>query len=473
MEDAKQNILGTEKITKLILKFSIPSVLSFLINALYNIVDQIYIGHGIGAVGNAATNVSFPFFTICASLALLLAVGSASNFNLHLGRGEPEKAARTAGNGLLLMAVGGTLLCVVFLIFVRPLLYAFGVTEEIMPYAFPYAWITILGIPFQVVAMGATQLIRADGRPNYAMICLVSGAVFNIIFDPIFMYTFGWGIHGIALATTLSQVLSFALAMIYILRGFKTVKLDKSAFSLSMEYIKPICALGLGSCLNQLAMTVVQIVMNKTLTEYGALSRYGSTIPQACVGVISKVNVIFLAFAIGIAQGCQPINGFNYGAKQYARVRETLKKAFVAVTFFSTLAFLVFQLFPRGIIGVFGSGAEEYFEFATRYLRIFMFMTFTNGWQPIIANYYTSTGRPKVGIFMSLTRQVLFLVPLLLIFPLFLGIDGVVYAGPVADSVTAALAAFFLVRELRQLKKLELEMPAADGKNHGIEGAGV
>lgn len=471
MEETIKNPLGTEKVKKLILKFSIPSIASFLINSIYNIVDQVYIGHGIGTTGIAATNVSFPFFTIFSSIALMLAIGSASNLNLHLGRGDRDKAEKTVGNGILMMLICGIVLGVICFAFAQPLLVAFGTSKEVMELALPYSKIVLLGMPFQVISMGLTQIIRADGKPNYSMICMISGSLFNIIFDPIFMYTLGWGIKGIAWATTLGQVLSSGLAAIYVFRGFKSIKLTRSSFKLELSYVKAICSLGLGSCLNQLAMTIIQIVMNNTLTHYGELSHYGSVIPQAAVGAISKVSTICLSFSIGIAQGCQPVNGFNYGAKQFDRVKETLKTAVISVLAISTVVFAVFQLFPTAIISIFGQGSAEYYEFATRYLRIFMFMTFSNGLQPVVANYYTATGRAKVGIFMSMTRQLIFLLPLLIILPMIWGIDGVVFAGPIADFVTACLATFFIVREFRRLNKMIAETPKSALPGTTMEGA--
>lgn len=454
-----QNPLATEPIGKLIIKFAVPAIISFLVNALYNIIDQIFIGKGVGMLGNAATNIAFPLTTISTAIALLIGIGCASNFNLELGRKNPEKAAKIAGTGITLMAVCGILLTIVVLSFLSPLLYLFGASEQVFSLAKTYTGITGFGLPFIIFTSGMSQLIRADGSPQYSMCCMLSGAILNTLLDPLFIFAFDMGIAGAALATVLGQVVSFVLVCYYF-KKFKTISLKKSFLKPKAIYIKAITSLGAASCFNQLAMTVVQIALNNTLTKYGALSSYGSEIPLACVGVISKVNIVFLAFVIGISQGCQPINGFNYGAKNYDRVKKTYKTAAIAITLFSTAVFLIFQFFPRPIVRIFGEGSEEYFHFAEQYFRIFMFLTFLNGIQPITANLFTSIGKAKLGILMSMTRQILFLLPLILIFPIFFGIDGVMYAGPIADFAAALLAFYFVAREMKEmthLQKMQME----------------
>ncbi|MGI6152598.1 MAG: MATE family efflux transporter [Christensenellaceae bacterium] len=449
-----QNPLATEPVGKLILKFSVPSIISMIVNALYNMIDQIFIGQGIGMLGNAATNVAFPLTTISTAIALLVGIGSASNFNLRLGAGRKKQAARFMASGLSLSILFGTVLAVIVAIFMEPLLYAFGATEAVMPYAHPYTSIITLGIPFLVFSTAASNLIRAAGSPKYAMACIISGAIFNIIFDPIFMFGLDMGIEGIAWATTLGQVLSTGIAVAYFIR-LKAIRFKRKYFLPHKAFTSKIMALGSASCFNQLAITVVQIALNNTLTYYGGMSAYGSEAPLAAAGVITKINMIFLSFAIGVAQGCQPINGFNYGAKNYARVRETIKKATIAVLVIGCIAFACFQLFPRQITLIFGEGSDEYFTFAERFLRIFMMMTFVNGIQPVAANFFTSIGKARKGIFISLTRQIIFLLPLVLILPVFMGVEGIVYAGPIADGVSAMLAILFIYRETKELRALE------------------
>lgn len=450
---SSSNPLATEKTEKLILKFAIPSIISGLVSALYNIVDQIFIGQKIGIVGNAATNVAFPLTILCTALALLLGVGAAANFNLNLGAGRKEHAARFAANGITLMALSGIILAVVVNIFLEPLMAIFGASGEVLPYALTYTSITSIGIPFLIFSIGSSNIIRADGSPTYSMLCTLAGALLNTVLDPIFMFVFDMGIEGAALATVISQIVSSALAAFYLFR-FKTVPLKLSYFKPELRRSLTLASLGVSASFNQIAMMLVQITMNNTLTYYGALSPYGSEIPLACVGVISKVNIIYMAFVLGIAQGCQPIMGFNYGAKNYARVKRACLQALVAVLLVSVIAFLSFQLFPRQIISLFGQGDELYFQFAERYFRIFMFFTFINGIQPVSSFFFTSIGKATQGIVLSMTRQIVFLIPLVIIFPIFMGIDGVMYAGPIADGAAAILAAFLLIKQLRHLEPI-------------------
>lgn len=463
-------LLGTEKIGKLMWKYSIPAIISGLVNAAYNIVDQIFIGQGIGDLGMAATNVAFPLVTISTSLALLFGVGGASNFNLSMGRGQSEEAGKIAGNAISWLILSGFTVGLVAILFLRPLLYAFGATEAIMPYAVPYTLITNIGIPFLVFSSGASNLIRADGSPAYSMMVMLSGAVFNLIFDPIFLFVFHMGIEGIALATLLGQVLSSSVALYYLLRRFKTVPLTKELLKIQPDITRLICTLGAAACFNQLAMTVVQIVKSNTLRHYGALSVYGSEIPLAALGAVSKVLVVFMAFILGIAQGCQPITSHNYGAKNYARVKETYKRAILFATLFSGIAFLCFQLFPRQILSIFGSDSPEFYEFAVSYMRIFMLMTFINGIQPVTSNFFTSIGKANLGFWMSLTRQILLLVPLLLILPMFYGMEGIMWSGPISDGLAAILAIVFAVREIKKMDVLELQLKSiAVQKGEGIQ----
>ena len=454
-ESVKVNPLATEKVERLILKFSIPAIISMLVSSLYNIVDQIFIGQGVGLLGNAATNIAFPITIICTATALLLGIGSASNFNLSSGAGEQECACRYAGTGLAMLMLCGVTIAVVVLLFLDPLLHVFGVTKDVLPYAQDYTGITAFGIPFLILTTGGNHLIRADRSPTYSMTCMLTGAIINTILDPLFIFGFHWGIKGAAWATVIGQIVSGCLVIVYFVR-FKKMGLTAEMLKPRGMYIKGILTLGMASCINQIAMAIVQIVLNNTLRYYGSLSVYGSDIPPACVGVIAKVNMVFMAICIGLAQGCQPIWGFNYGARKYNRVRQAYGYSVTACTIIATLFFVSFQLFPHQIVSIFGSGSDLYFQFAERYLKIFMFMTFANGIQPMSSGFFTSIGKAKLGIIMSLTRQVLFLLPLIIIFSLVMGIDGVMYAGPIADAAAFALAIVFARRELGKMRSAEI-----------------
>lgn len=414
-------------------------------------------------LGNAATNIAFPISIICTATALLLGIGSASNYNLESGAGNQEKACGIVGTGLSMLVICGMVIAGIVLLFLNPLLQIFGVTPEILPYAQDYTGITAWGIPFLILSTGGNHLIRADRSPAYSMTCVLTGAVLNTILDPLFIFGFHLGIKGAAWATVIGQAVSGFLVILYFAR-FRRLELTKDMLKPQGRLVKAIASLGVASCINQISMAAVQITMNNTLRFYGAGSIYGSDIPLACVGVISKVNMVFMAICIGTSQGCQPIWGFNYGAGAYARVRETYYKAFRISLVIGILFFLCFQFFPRQLVSIFGTGSEEYFHFAERYFRIFMFMTFMNGIQPMSSGFFTSIGKAKLGIAVSLTRQVIFLLPLILIFPVFMGIDGVMYAGPIADGAAALVAVGFAVREIRRMKE------ADGGQGEGMNG---
>lgn len=371
-----------------------------------------------------------------------------------MGRKDPEHAKSYVGNAISMLAILGVILCVAVQLFLRPMMLLFGATPDVIDYACTYTRITSIGFPFLIVTIGGSNLIRADGSPKFSMLCNLVGAIVNTILDPLFIFVFHMGMAGAALATITGQILSFALVVFY-LRGFKTLPLSLSDLKPKIACWARIAALGATPAFNQVAMMVVQIVMNNTLTYYGSNSVYGSDIPLACAGIISKVNMLFFSFVIGISQGLQPIVSFNFGAQKYDRVKDAYKKAVFAATAISIVAFLCFQFFPRQIIGIFGSGSEEYLHFAERYFRIFLFFTFLNGIQPVSSNFFTSIGAPKKGIFLSLTRQIIFLLPLLLIFPYLFGIDGVMYTAPIADLAAASVSIVMVVREFKIMAELQ------------------
>ncbi len=446
------NPLGVESIPVLLKKFAVPSVIAMLVSALYNVVDQIFIGQGVGMLGNAATNVAFPVVTVSTAIALLLGIGSASNFNLLMGRGEKERAADYVGNTVVYLILFGATLLIVVLLFIDKLLILFGSTEQILPYARIYLGITIFGLPFAIFTTAGCNLIRADGSPRQSMSIVLVGAILNTILDPLFIFVFGWGIHGAAWATVIGQAVSFILVVCY-LRRFRSVALSRKNFVPRWSCFVNICSLGIASFFNQIAITFSQIVLNNSLRHYGALSTYGADIPLASAGIVMKINMLLFAVSIGIAQGNQPIVGFNYGAKNYVRVKQSIALAILYATIISVTGFLCFQLFPRQIIGIFGNGSEEYFYFASRFLRIFLFMTFINSIQPIVATFFTSIGKAKKGLLMSLTRQIIFLIPLLIILPSFFGIEGVLYAGPISDGAAVGLAIVLLHREIKEIDR--------------------
>lgn len=441
---SQNNPLGEDSLNSLLGRFAIPSIIAMLVSSLYNIVDQLFIGQSIGELGNAATNISFPLSISCIAIALLFGIGGASSFNIALGKGQtiPEEAKKAPyfiGNSIMLLIGCGILLMLVTQLFLNPLLIFFGSPENVLPYAIPYTRITSFGFPFVILATGGCHLIRADGRPQFAMFCNLIGAIINTVLDAIFIFGFHWGMSGAAAATVIGQVISGLMAFYMLLHG-KTICMKKEHFRLHSKYVSRILSLGAAPCSNQLAMMIVQIVMNKSLKYYGSLSIYGEAVPIACAGIITKVNQVFMAFIIGISQGVQPIISFNYGAGKYKRVRAAYLHAAAYGFTLSVIAFALFQLIPRQIISLFGNGSAEYYSFAESYFHIFLFFTFLNFLQPITSNFFTAIGKPKGGVFLSLTRQIIFLLPLIIIFPLFMGIDGIMYAGPVADLMAGITA---------------------------------
>lgn len=449
MEEALTNPLGEEKINKLLRQFAIPSIVSMLVGSLYNIVDQFFIGQRVGELGNAATNIAFPLATSCLALALMFGIGGSSAFNLAMGSGDKKRAVNILGNAVMLLIVCGVVLAIITELFTKPLLLFFGSPSDVLPYALEYTRVTALGFPFLLVATGGGHLIRADGRPKITMICNLTGAVINTILDAVFVFGLNMGMTGAALATILGQFVSGCLALWY-LAHCKTVTIRRKNFRIRTAYAKRIASLGMAPCSNQLAMMVVQIIMNQSLKHYGALSVYGESIPIACAGIVTKVNMIFMSFVIGLSQGLQPIASFNYGADKKMRVKEAYMKAISVGALMAVVAFLCFQIFPRPIISVFGAGSEMYYTFAVNYFRIFLFFTFVNFLQPITSNFFTAIGKPKRGSFLALTRQIIFLLPLLIIFPFITGIDGIMYAGPVADCLAAVVSGVMVTKEIRR-----------------------
>ena len=443
------NPLESESIGKLIFKYSLPAIISSLVNSVYNISDQIFVGNSIGELGNAATNVVFPLVMIITTIAMTFGSGGASAFSLYLGSKENERAKSVVGNSLTLMVLSGILVAVLSLSFLRSILTAFGGRGQTLEYAIEYTRIIAFGIPFAILVSGGGQLIRADGNPRYAMVTTLSGAILNCILDPIFIFSLHMGMSGAAYATIIGQIISGVLVLCYF-RKFKTFKLKKQDFLLKFESLARIIKLGTAAGAHQLAVTIVQIVMNNTLGHYGELSQYGRDIPLACVGIISKVNVAFNSVIFGISQSTQPIIGFNYGAQNYSRVKETFFKAAKIVFGVSVVAFLCYQIFPRQIIRIFGDGDELYYEFALRYFHIFLFCIFIVGLQILCAQFFPSIGKGGIGIFVSLSRQVLLFLPLVIIFPLIWGIDGVLWAGPISDGIASVIALLLAWREMKK-----------------------
>ncbi len=455
---AEENPLGTRPVGGLLAQFAIPSILSLVVNALYNVVDQFFIGNYVGELGNAATNIAFPLTTLSMSMGLLFGIGGASAFNLAMGEGRKDDAPYYIGSASTMLFLCGFVLMVITLIFVTPMARFFGSPDDVLPYAQVYMFITALGFPVHLFEAGASHFVRAAGRPNASMVLIMAGCVVNIILDTVFVVFFGWGMEGAAAATVIGQAVGCFLGIWFI---FHT-KVMKLTFRHWIPHVKPVIKtlqLGTAPCLNQLSNMVVQITLNNVLKLYGGMSIYGEAIPIAVVGIITKVSSIFLSVITGVGQGVQPIASYNYGARKYGRVRQAFRLSLTVGFIIGTLTFLLYQIFPRQIISIFGEGSSEvYYQFAISYFRIYLMLAFINFLPQLSSTLFTSIGKPLNGTILSLTRQVIFFLPLLIIFPMIWGIDGVMYVGPVADALAVIVTVIMLAREFRDLRRQEREV---------------
>lgn len=451
-QEVLQNPLAVDSIWKLLGKYAIPCVISLLVNSLYNMVDQIFIGQGVGYLGNGATNIIYPLTVIVLSIALMLGDGGASFLSLRLGEGKKEDGAKGIGSVITFSVVVGIIIAVLMAVFLEDLVYLFGCTETLYPYAMDYGRIIIIGLPFVLVGTVFTAIERADGSPQYSMVSLLVGAVTNTILDPIFIFVFQWGVKGAALATIIGQIFTFLMGLNYI-RRFRSIHLRKSDYKIHFHSCKKVMGLGISSFITQMSIVIVMAVINNLLTKYGALSEYGSEIPIAVVGIVIKVNQLVIAATVGIASGAQPIIGFNYGAGNIKRVKQTFRCVVIVAEILAVIAFAAYQLVPVQIISIFGKESGLYNQFAELCFRIFLLATIFNGFQTVAALFMQSIGRAVKSAVISLSRQIIFLLPAEFILSSILGILGVLWAGPVADTLAFILAVAIVGRELKILEK--------------------
>ena len=446
--DNAANPLETESIGKLLVSFCIPSLASSLVTSVYNIVDQLFIGNVLGVNGNAATNVVFPVITLITALSLMCGVGSSAAMNINLGKGNRDVAARAVCGGYWLMILTGLIVMIPMLLWTELLLTAFGCTDVIMPYAAPYARIIALGFVFSMIGAAGPFLIRADGSPVYALICIAAGSILNIILDAVFILLLGMGIKGAAWATVIAQAVSAAMVIEYMAR-FRVLRLSKDDMKPDLKLCGRIAAIGAGPAFNFLTQAIVQVLVNRQLRTYGALSGYGSERCLAVSGVANKVNTLAVSIVVGLTNGMQPINSFNYGKGNYDRVRKTSVAVVRIVLIAGFVIFLIYQLLPVQITSLFGEGDELYYEFAKKYFRIFYLLIPLFGLQSSIAGFFSSQGKVSKSVTISLVRQVLFFPPLLLLLPRVMGLDGVLWAGPASDLAMAVTAGYLFTRELK------------------------
>lgn len=456
----EENILGSEKIGKLIRKFSIPCIISLLVNSLYNIVDQIFIGWGVGYIGNGATNVVFPITIVCLAFALMFGDGSSAYLSLKLGEKKKDEASKGVANGIATSVIISIILCAITLIFLPQLLNIFGCTDALREKAIEYGYIIGIGIPFMMIGTTLNSIIRADGNPKYAMTSMVSGALLNVILDPIFIFVFNKGVEGAAIATVFSQILTFIMNIMYIKR-FKSIEISKDKFKIKAKIVKKVAALGISSFITQMSFVFVMAVENNLLAKYGAESKFGSEIPITVLGIVMKINQILNSIIIGIASGAQPILGYNYGAEKYDRVKQTLKIVLGLSIIISTIAFILFQTIPDKLILIFGSSNDaNYMEFACLAFKTYLMLCICNGVQIPSGIFFQAIGKSIKSAILSLSRQIILLIPAFFIFGKLFGINGILYAGPVADGIAFVIATTLLTLEVKNLGKQKVTSQA-------------
>ena len=464
----EENILGKEKIGKLIRKFSIPCIISLLVNSLYNIVDQIFIGWGVGYLGNGATNVVFPLTMICLAFSLMFGDGASAYLSLKLGEKKKEEAGKGVANGIAMSVIIALIMCVITLGFLPQLLNVFGCTDNLREYALKYGYIIAIGLPFMMIGTTLNSIIRADGNPKYAMTSMVLGAILNTILDPIFIFVFKMGVEGAAIATVISQILTFIINICYI-KKFKSVTLNKESFKIKASVARKVAMLGISSFITQMSIVVVMAFENNLLGKYGGQSKFGSEIPITVLGIVMKISQILNSIIIGIAAGAQPIIGYNYGAGKYDRVKKTLKTVLGLSVIISTIAFILFQTIPDKLISIFGSGDANYMEFACIAFRTYLMLVICNGIQIPSGIFFQAIGKSVKSAVLSLSRQILFLIPAMVTFGKLRGIDGILYAGPFADGLAFLIASTLLILEVKHLRNNENKETVTVEKKSEVE----
>ncbi|MBO8127103.1 MAG: MATE family efflux transporter [Firmicutes bacterium] len=447
--------LGEEKISTLLTRFSIPAIVGMIVNAVYNVVDRIFIGNGVGSLAIAGITIGFPIMLVIMAFAMLIGIGATSLISIKLGEQNKEEAELILGNGTSLLVLISLAISLVGLVFITPLLKAFGASEAVLPYARDYMVIIMATTAITSVGFGMNNFIRAEGNPKIAMLTMLIGAITNIILDPIFIFVFGWGVKGAAWATVIARTLSAAWVLYYFLSGQSVLKLHLKNLKPRLPIVKMIVTIGAAPFAMQLASSVLNTILNRTLTHYGG------DIAVAAMGVIMSLMTLLVMPVIGINQGAQPIIGYNYGAQNYDRVKKALKLAIAAATAIVTVGFVITRLYPEELVALFNSGDQELIALGSRALQTFMLFLPIIGFQIVGANYFQAVGKPKAAMFLTLSRQVILLIPLILILPRFYGLNGILYAGPAADLGSAILTGIWLYLELRNLtdkhEKLALE----------------
>jgi len=458
MADKKENILGTQPIGRLMLKFAIPSVVSLLLNAIYNIADQIFIGRSdAGTLGNGATAVAFPIISITMAISLLFGNGGAVLASLRMGEKNTEDVKRALANSVLSTVVFSVIITIVGFVFLEPIMKAFGATEELLPYAKIYSVIILAGVPFMAIGNGLSNFIRADGKPKIAMFSLASGAILNLILDPIFIFGFKMGVVGAALSTSLAQVVPTVVAIWYFGRKSENMRLEIKSFKPNFKIIAEIIKMGLSSSAAQVVITIVTIVLNNSLKKYAALSDgfVNVSVAVAAMGIVTRVNGMMIAVVTGIATGAQPILGYNKGAGNISRVKKTYIISVVSATVAAIICWAGMMFFTNPIVSVFRGEDLQFVSFASLAMKIYLMCVFTAGYQIVSYNYFQATGQLLKAVLLTLSRQIFLLVPAILILPKFFGIKGILYAGPFADVTAVLIVTVFIIKEMRSINGVQ------------------
>ena len=454
-QDNSLAMFEKEPIVKLMLKFALPAIAAMVVNSIYNIVDQIFIGQGVGMLGNAATNLTFPLVTISMAIGTMIADGCVAYFSLKLGQRSYDEAARTMGNGIAISLLAGLFITLSMELFLQPVLKLCGgntVSAQTFEFAVEYARITLIGIPFVCVSMTVSSIIRAQGSPRYAMLCNIAGCITNIILDAWFVLGLRWGVAGAAWATIIGQALNFVLAIAYIPR-LKGIQFRLEYAKLRAKTVFSFLPLGISSFFTQFGSTIVVICMNNLIVTYGAESIYGPDIPLAAQGIVMKVNSIIVSVMVGLGIGSQPIVGYNYGARNFRRVKETYLKTIVIGLAVGVVGWACFQLFTQSIVNLFGQESELYNQFALKCFHIFLAVIFLTGFIIPSGIFFQSIGKPTKAMICTLTRQLIYFLPAAFVLGHFMGIEGLLYAGPVGDILASATIAILVAGEMRILNR--------------------
>ena len=443
MDKSKQ--LGEMKVSKLLMKFSIPAIVGMLVNALYNVVDRIFIGNGVGSLGIAGITIAFPVMLIMMAFSMLIGIGANSLVSIRLGQNRKEEAQGIFGNAVSLLILSSLTLSIIGLVGLEPLLKLLGASEQILPYARDYLQIILIGGVFQSIGMGMNNFIRSEGNPKIAMYTMLIGALINTILDPIFIFGFNWGMKGAAFATIISQAVSAIWVFQYFLSGNSLLKIHKKDLKLKIPIIRGILALGAAPFAMQIAASIQNFIMNTSLAAYGG------DIAISGMGVVISIMTLMVMPIFGITQGVQPIIGYNYGAKKYDRVKEAYKLAVIFATSIVIVGWLITRLFPEQLVSMFNSEDAQLIAFGTIAIKRFMMFLPFIGFQIVSSNYFQAVGKPKHSALLGLSRQVLILIPALIILPKFFGLEGVISAGPLADIFSTVLTGIFIFIEMKKL----------------------